>query len=400
MHDVEGKHLTGRTWADLTIEAIRFVKTWHISYIIFFAIFAGIVFGLYLYITNFRSMAAEDRYGYQLVAQLQAELKDAEASASELRREISSMKIERSEMKLELDAIMSTRDVQIRRIRDLQAELTTANARLADAEVRPRDPDLKKMQELEARRARIEAERNDLRDRLAVEGEALSKTKSELTDAIRRERTQKEANDKLASQQRTKIQQLNESLKMLQADGERSDDSYSKVLGERDDLQRQLTAASNNVSFWMNQHTEAEQLARSLEAELKQMKEVQSQVTSRAIWGAAALAPDGIIYSIANQLTAQAASDMALLICRGASGRRCILKDTYQRSCFSIARIRDEGARPNNWAFNIASTWREAENKALAACSSVYRRECTTRYTLCSPSELDKPSEESALQPE
>jgi len=298
---------------------------------------------------------------------------------------ISEKIVESAQMKMERDAFRA-------KINELELEIASANAKPA---VKVPFHIMEKIRGLEKIRIRLQAERNQLGDQLAVEEETLSNTKSALHEAMRRESTQKKTYERLTSELKLKIQSLDQRLKVLREDGQRLTQTHSMVLSERDGLQRQLVEASKSVSFWTSKHAQAEQLSQARDAELRIMKELaaskQLLTSTKAVWGASALAPDGIFYSIENQISKQLASENVLLLCKGASGKKCVLKSVYQNSCFAIARINNEGARPNNWAYSVEATWQIAETNALESCFTAYGSVCTVRFTSCAPAELSKP---------
>lgn len=413
MKETEGNSLTGRTGWDMVINIYDHIKTWPKHKLIRAGVAAailGIVLIVFMYVHVYLTGMIsgnyypyhEDRVGNPTVLEeqdalgLQSKLDGAEREIVELRQQLELFKDKSSDSTSALSAIKVERETLVRRMHAMEVELASANMKLAEAATNTSSYDFDKIKSLEKLKASLEAERVELKRRLLIEEEALAATKLALQNALRRDATQRSTNEKIISELKQEVSVLGQRLKKLQTEGRRLGLSNTEALSDRAELQRQLTEASNSASHWMSKHSEVESRVSSLEIELSRARENlakdQSTTITTAIWGAAAASPDGSFFGIANQTSERVAADNVLLLCRGASNKRCTLKHVFHNSCFAIARKVGEGARPDNWAYDVAASWQLAEQNAMAACSSIHRSSCNVRFISCSPAGLDKPS--------
>lgn len=110
----------------------------------------------------------------------------------------------------------------------------------------------------------------------------------------------------------------------------------------------------------------------------------------RAVWGAAAVSPDGAFYIVANQVNEDAATRLALASCSyGASTgqlkRDCRLVTKFSNACISVAR--PVGSDLSKWQWATRSSKEKADSEAVRNCDSRHGN-CTVRVFLCSPDDL------------
>jgi hypothetical protein len=115
------------------------------------------------------------------------------------------------------------------------------------------------------------------------------------------------------------------------------------------------------------------------------------QSLQRANWLAAAVDRSGTVNAVANQVSAEAAENLALKAC-GGKKKGCRLVGSYTNTCFALSRPSGQGVIGDNWWEGIESDWQHAEQKAIGKCQrnsgSFF---CDIRFTVCSPASLDKP---------
>lgn len=125
---------------------------------------------------------------------------------------------------------------------------------------------------------------------------------------------------------------------------------------------------------------------RAREQELSERETEMARRTddNRAVWGALALAPDGKLYAIANQVSEEQARDIVLAVCYAKSDAQpCKIKTTFDNACVAVARV--DGRGMSTWSYDVRPHLDLASEVALNHCRNTFEAACSVRFSVCSP---------------
>lgn len=114
------------------------------------------------------------------------------------------------------------------------------------------------------------------------------------------------------------------------------------------------------------------------------------EMTSTGTWLAAAVDAQGAVDTAVFQDDRATAERLALQKC-GGSAQGCRIIGSYENACFALSRPANQRVK-QNWWYAADSTWQEAERRSLYECrQGSGARRCDIRISVCSPSSLSKP---------
>ncbi|MGV3550585.1 DUF4189 domain-containing protein [Rhizobium sp.] len=277
---------------------------------------------------------------------------------------------------------LSTRDTTLR---DVQSKLSVANVQI------------EALKQVAGKATEADMERGTLADQI-----------TELTGQIDKADKALAAKDEDLKKARTSLETANALLETNSAELEKlktaaattptatdvapqADADSVRIKQERDLYARELQAMTESFKSLKAERDRLADLAGNPDQQTASLGSDGTVSGSRAVWGATAIDQTGAVYSLQNQVTEKIASDNVIALCRGKSNGRCEPLRTYQKSCFSLARIEGEGPRNDNFGFSVGKDWKSAEASARRQCQELGAN-CTVRFTACSPDGLSKPA--------
>ena len=334
------------------------------------------------------ALAERDR----TIARTQDELKKATEEIATLRKSAEDQQAAKSE---ELEGRIKTLSAQLDKsaqdlasrdqaLRDVQAKLSVANVQI------------EALKQVAGKATEADLERSTLADRITELTGQIDKADKELAakeEELRKAKTSLDAANALLASNAAELKKLQASASAAPSGDPQDAAAMARLKQERDLYAQELSAMTESLKALKAERDRLAQSAGDAEQQTASLDAGGAISESRAVWGATAIDQTGAIYSLQNQLAEKLATENAVALCRGKSNGRCEALRTYSNSCFSLARIKGEGPRNDNFGFAVNKDWKTAESAAIRQCEELGAG-CTVRFTACSPDNLSKPSVE------